>query len=168
MHGNNVAIAILLRTGLNNVVVPIWFNNIAQHCYYSQSDSTMLCNVLLTTVKCEQWGQQNIVQSCWTLKARSHERLSVRFSPFEGCERVDHIRYNTLVHIYQKEKIAAKNRFKALRPQIFCCLVSKFCSYTNFSTLFPNMALDFCFFSYFQISKIANLSMKEWMLVNRW
>ena len=52
MHGENVAM--LLRTGLNNVVVPIWFNNIAQHCYYSQSDSTMLCNVFLTTVKCEQ------------------------------------------------------------------------------------------------------------------
>ena len=50
--------AILMKTGLNNVLLPTLFtvvNNIEQYCYL-----TILFNIV---DKCEQRGQQNIVQS---------------------------------------------------------------------------------------------------------
>ena len=58
----------LLKTGCNNVVLPILFivvNNIVQHCYtWSRADSgsTMLNNIVDNY---EQYGQHNIVASCF-------------------------------------------------------------------------------------------------------
>ena len=52
--------AILMKTGLNNVLLPTMFiavNNIEQYCY----TRFRLNNIV---DKCEQRGQQNIVQSC--------------------------------------------------------------------------------------------------------
>ena len=52
--------AILIKTGLNNVLLPTLFiavNNIEQYCY----TRFRLNNIV---DKCEQRGQQNIVQSC--------------------------------------------------------------------------------------------------------
>jgi hypothetical protein len=52
-----------MKTGLNNVLLPTLFlavNNIEQYCY-TRFSSTALFNIV---DKCEQRGQQNIVQSC--------------------------------------------------------------------------------------------------------
>ena len=52
--------AILMKTGLNNVLLPTLFivvNNIVT----PDSGSTILFSIV---DKCEQCGQQNIVQSC--------------------------------------------------------------------------------------------------------
>ena len=54
---NEQLVAILLRIGLNNILLHTLLNtakNNVQHCY-TDSAST-----------CEQCGQQNIVQSCYT------------------------------------------------------------------------------------------------------
>ena len=57
--------AILMKTGLNNALLPTLFiavNNIEQYCYtHSGSTTYILFNIV---DKCEQRGQQNIVQSC--------------------------------------------------------------------------------------------------------
>ena len=56
---NAQVVAILMTTGLNNVLLPTLFtvvNNIEQYCY----TRTILFNIV---DKCEQRGQQNIVQS---------------------------------------------------------------------------------------------------------
>ena len=54
---NEQLVAILLRIGLNNILLHTLLNTVnnnVQHCY-TDSAST-----------CEQCGQQNIVQSCYT------------------------------------------------------------------------------------------------------
>ncbi len=54
---NEQLVAILFRTGLNNILLHTLLNTVknnVQHCY-TDSAST-----------CEQCGQQNIVQSCYT------------------------------------------------------------------------------------------------------
>ena len=56
--------AILMKTGLNNVLLPTLFiaiNNIENNIVTPDSGSTILFNIV---DKCEQRGQQNIVQSC--------------------------------------------------------------------------------------------------------
>ena len=62
---NDQVVAMLMKTGLNNVLLPTLFtvvNNIEQYIVVtSNSGSTILFNIV---DKCEQRGQQNIVQSC--------------------------------------------------------------------------------------------------------
>jgi hypothetical protein len=62
---NDQVVAILMKTGLNSASLPTdcshaFVNNIEQYCY-TDSGSTILFNIV---DKCEQRGQQNIVQSC--------------------------------------------------------------------------------------------------------
>ena len=62
---NDQVVAMLMKTGLNNVLLPTLFtvvNNIEQYIVVTpDSGSTILFNIV---DKCEQRGQQNIVQSC--------------------------------------------------------------------------------------------------------
>ena len=63
MRKNAQVVAVLMKTGLNNVLLPTLFrvvNNIGQYCT-PNSGSTILFNIV---DNCEQRGQQNIVQSC--------------------------------------------------------------------------------------------------------
>ena len=68
----------LLKTGCNNVVLPILFivvNNIVQHCWAwinPQSGSTMLNNIVDNY---KQYGQHNIVASCFQQPWTSHDFL---------------------------------------------------------------------------------------------
>ena len=58
----------LLKTGLNNVVLPILFNvvnNIVQHCYTWLQAGFKLNNLFSIVDNIEQCGQHNIVQSCF-------------------------------------------------------------------------------------------------------
>jgi hypothetical protein len=60
---NDQVVAILMKTGLNNALLPTLFTvviNIEQYCY-TDSGSTIFFNIV---DNCEQHGQQNIVQSC--------------------------------------------------------------------------------------------------------
>jgi 3D (Asp-Asp-Asp) domain-containing protein len=60
--------AILMKTGMNNVLLPTLFtvvNNIEQYCVTPDSGSTILFNIVdILLDNYEQCGQQNIVQSC--------------------------------------------------------------------------------------------------------
>jgi hypothetical protein len=62
---NDQVVAMLMKTGLNNVFLPTLFtvvNNIEQYIVVTpDSGSTILFNIV---DKCEQRGQQDIVQSC--------------------------------------------------------------------------------------------------------
>ena len=68
----------LLKTGCNNVVLPILFivvNNIVQHCWAwisPHSGVTMLNNIVDNY---EQYGQHNIVASCFQQPWTSHNFL---------------------------------------------------------------------------------------------
>jgi PHP family Zn ribbon phosphoesterase len=56
-------VAILMKTGLNNVVWPTLFtvsDNIEQYCY----TRFRINNIVQYCLKCEQCGPHNIVQSC--------------------------------------------------------------------------------------------------------
>jgi hypothetical protein len=53
-------VAILMKTGLNNVLLPTLFT-VVNNIVTPDSCSTILLNIVH---KCEQRGQQNIVQSC--------------------------------------------------------------------------------------------------------
>ena len=61
MAKNDQVVAILMKTGLNNVLLPTVVNNIEQYCYTRFRLNNILFNIV---DKCEQRGQQNIVQSC--------------------------------------------------------------------------------------------------------
>ncbi len=84
----------LFGTGLNNVVLPKLFtvvNNIVQHCYTrlrADSGSRILFN---TVDNCEQCGQHNVVQSCYTagsVFAVSTEDHCPRDLKNGDCERI--------------------------------------------------------------------------------
>jgi hypothetical protein len=60
---NDQVVAILMKTGLNNALLPTLFtvSTVLNNIVAPDSGSTVLFNIV---DKCEQRGQQNIVQSC--------------------------------------------------------------------------------------------------------